>query len=679
MGGGVKGLRIGVVKEGFGHPAIHAGGRRRPGAGSAPTGCEGSAPSSRRSRSRCIALGAAIWLPVAAEGATVQMMLGNGFGFNWQGLYVNSPARCAQRPGASRADELSETLKNTMLLGPLHGHPASRALLRQGAEPGPPAARGLRRRAGAIRPAGDADPADGGDQAAGPGAPTAEIIQRAFEMLPNTAPFDCTHHPAMSLPCGLVDGLPVGLMLIGKLYDEGTIYRAAAAFEQASTGRRSRRAEAGRGRRGSRRAGSPPICRASEACSRARGSLPGIPPSGDPGPRKREHELATRRGSRRPAAPPKDVELVIIPRAHDVGGFEVRRALPAQERMLVGPFIFFDQMGPGEFLAGRGLDVRPHPHIGLSTVTYLFEGAIQHRDSLGSDQPILPGDVNWMTAGRGITHSERTSAEDRAPRATTCPASSPGWRCPNPPRRPRRPSPTTRRATLPVVEEGGVQLRLIAGRGLGAAGRRSRPPRRCSTPTRCWPRAPGCRCRTGTRSAPPMCCEGAVAVAGDGFEPGRMLVFRAGDAAGADRRAGGRAAAAAGRGGDGRAALRLLELRQLLPRADRAGQGGLAGPALRQGARPTTRSSSRCRRRCGCGPGRPARADARERGGRRAVPWTLPDMHVFPFCTQMFRLAAGTDPQFSSSDVKNFHEYCEYFSLFIPQRNLPGWPRHQRM
>jgi redox-sensitive bicupin YhaK (pirin superfamily) len=112
-----------------------------------------------------------------------------------------------------------------------------------------------------------------------------------------------------------------------------------------------------------------------------------------------------------PASP---VEAVILPRAHDVGGFEVRRALPAKERQMVGPFIFFDQMGPGEFLTGKGLDVRPHPHIGLSTVTYLFDGEILHRDSLGSGgplgQPIRPGDVNWMTAGRGIAHSERTDA-----------------------------------------------------------------------------------------------------------------------------------------------------------------------------------------------------------------------------------------------------------------------------
>src|SRR3712207_828398 len=102
------------------------------------------------------------------------------------------------------------------------------------------------------------------------------------------------------------------------------------------------------------------------------------------------------------------IETVIVPRARDLGGFEVRRALPSAKRQMVGPFIFFDQMGPAEFRLGDGLDVRPHPHIGLSTVTYLFDGEIMHRDSLGTEIPIRPGELNWMTAGRGIVHSERT-------------------------------------------------------------------------------------------------------------------------------------------------------------------------------------------------------------------------------------------------------------------------------
>src|SRR3954451_12905659 len=107
------------------------------------------------------------------------------------------------------------------------------------------------------------------------------------------------------------------------------------------------------------------------------------------------------------------IEMVIVPRARDLGGFEVRRALPSAQRQMVGPFIFWDQMGPAEFLLGQEMDVRPHPHIGLATVTYLFDGEIMHRDSLGTQIPIRPGAVNWMTAGRGIVHSERTATGRR--------------------------------------------------------------------------------------------------------------------------------------------------------------------------------------------------------------------------------------------------------------------------
>lgn len=99
---------------------------------------------------------------------------------------------------------------------------------------------------------------------------------------------------------------------------------------------------------------------------------------------------------------------------HDIGGLNVKRVLPHKEKRMVGPFIFFDQMGPNDFPAGHGINVRPHPHIGLSTLTYLFNGSILHRDSLGNNLEIRPGDVNWMTAGKGITHSERESFEVRA-------------------------------------------------------------------------------------------------------------------------------------------------------------------------------------------------------------------------------------------------------------------------
>jgi amidase len=176
-------------------------------------------------------LGLAIWLPIAAEGATVQMMLGNGFGFNWQGQYVVSllDAHSAWR---ERADELSDTLKNTMLLGHYmttrhRGRYYAKAqnLVRQ-----------LRRAYDEALSRYDLLLMPTLPMTATPipaaSAPVTEIIQRAFEVLPNTAPFDCTHHPAMSIPCGKVDGLPVGMMLIGKAYDETGIYRAAAAFER---------------------------------------------------------------------------------------------------------------------------------------------------------------------------------------------------------------------------------------------------------------------------------------------------------------------------------------------------------------------------------------------------------------------------------------------------------------
>src|SRR5271154_3673461 len=108
------------------------------------------------------------------------------------------------------------------------------------------------------------------------------------------------------------------------------------------------------------------------------------------------------------------IAQVIVPRSVDLGGFQVHRALPSARSRMVGPFIFFDHFGPAEFRSGDGLDVRPHPHIGLATVTYLFDGEIMHRDSLGTAVPIRPGEINWMTAGRGITHSERTGTERRA-------------------------------------------------------------------------------------------------------------------------------------------------------------------------------------------------------------------------------------------------------------------------
>ena len=120
----------------------------------------------------------------------------------------------------------------------------------------------------------------------------------------------------------------------------------------------------------------------------------------------------------------------LLPTTHDLGGFKVHRTLPHRERTMVGPFIFFDQMGPAQLAPGTGIDVRPHPHINLATVTYLFAGAIDHRDSLGTFATIEPGAVNLMTAGNGIAHSRALARRRCAPRARASAASRPGSRFP---------------------------------------------------------------------------------------------------------------------------------------------------------------------------------------------------------------------------------------------------------
>ena len=162
------------------------------------------------------------------------------------------------------------------------------------------------------------------------------------------------------------------------------------------------------------------------------------------------------------------LEAIIVPRTSDLGdGFTVRRALPSAQRRMVGPFIFFDQMGPILLGPGRGLDVRPHPHIGLATVTYLFEGEILHRDSLGTVQPIEPGAVNWMTAGRGIAHSERTASEVRARGGPLFGIQS--WVALPQAEEETEPAFAHHpRDSLPVIEGDGVHLRLIAGTFGGA-------------------------------------------------------------------------------------------------------------------------------------------------------------------------------------------------------------------
>ena len=165
--------------------------------------------------------------------------------------------------------------------------------------------------------------------------------------------------------------------------------------------------------------------------------------------------------------PDGPVERVILGRTRDLGGFDVRRVLPFAERRMVGPFIFLDQMGPVAFDPPGGLDVRAHPHIGLATVTYLFEGAILHRDSLGTEQVIRPGDVNWMTAGSGIAHSERTPGELRPGGARLYGIQS--WVALPAAVEERTPRFAHHaKLDLPVVEGEGLHVRLIAGALYGA-------------------------------------------------------------------------------------------------------------------------------------------------------------------------------------------------------------------
>src|SRR3954447_13768099 len=162
------------------------------------------------------------------------------------------------------------------------------------------------------------------------------------------------------------------------------------------------------------------------------------------------------------------LEALIVPRTRDLGdGFEVRRALPDARKRALGPFVFFDQMGPVALAPGKGLDVRPHPHIGLATVTYLFEGEILHRDSLGTVQAIRPGAVNWMTAGRGIVHSERTPPSARASGGRLFGIQI--WVALPTAEEEREPAFThTPADALPVVDGGGARIRIIAGSLFGA-------------------------------------------------------------------------------------------------------------------------------------------------------------------------------------------------------------------
>ena len=218
------------------------------------------------------------------------------------------------------------------------------------------------------------------------------------------------------------------------------------------------------------------------------------------------------------------IETLIIPRAHDLGGFEVRRALPAPKRQMVGPFIFFDQAGPAEFLTGQGIDVRPHPHIGLGTVTYLYSGDFHHRDSIGTDQVIEPGAVNWMVAGKGVTHSERTSSTARQGPSSLYGIQT--WLALPEDREEMDPIFEHHgKDALPEIKADGVKARLILGHAYGETAPASLYSDTFYLDVTLVP---------GARFPLPddhedrgvYITEGSIRIAGEDFEQGQMMVFR---------------------------------------------------------------------------------------------------------------------------------------------------------
>ena len=221
------------------------------------------------------------------------------------------------------------------------------------------------------------------------------------------------------------------------------------------------------------------------------------------------------------------IEMVIVPRTHDLGGFTVRRALPFAKRRMVGPFIFFDHMGPAVFRDGNGIDVRPHPHIGLATVTYLFAGQIQHRDSLGTYVPIDPGEVNLMTAGRGIVHSERTDPALKAHGHALHGIQS--WLAL--PREHEETAPGfdhVDRDALPVIEAEGKSIRLVIG---SLYGKTSPVPTTWDTVYADVALEPGAKLPVDpeTEERAIYVVSGEIDVQGDLFGEGKMLVLRPGD------------------------------------------------------------------------------------------------------------------------------------------------------
>jgi redox-sensitive bicupin YhaK (pirin superfamily) len=221
------------------------------------------------------------------------------------------------------------------------------------------------------------------------------------------------------------------------------------------------------------------------------------------------------------------IELMLVARAKDIGGFEVRRALPTARRRLVGPFIFFDRMGPAILRAGQALDVLPHPHIGLATVTYLFDGTIRHRDSLGTEMVIEPGDVNLMTAGRGIVHSERSPEELRGN-----PLSISGlqtWLALPDGKEEIAPRfDHILQSELPVIQSEGISARIVIGQFDGASSPVATASDTLYADLRLDAGA-SVRIPADAEERAIYVLEGTVTISGDRFARDILLVFRPGD------------------------------------------------------------------------------------------------------------------------------------------------------
>ncbi len=381
------------------------------------------------------------------------------------------------------------------------------------------------------------------------------------------------------------------------------------------------------------------------------------------------------------------LKTVIVPRTADLGdGFTVRRALPSVQSRMVGPFVFFDHFGPTVFKSGNGLDVRPHPHIGLATVTYLFDGEIMHRDSLGTAVPIRPGEVNWMTAGRGIVHSERTGTERRAKGDSLHGLQM--WVA----------LPAAKEEMEPAFAHHAVdEFPMVRGQRHARCAWWSAAPtagarRSCPRPRRLFADAMLKAGSTLPFDADHVeraiyVIDGEIDIAGDRFGGGRLLVFKPGDRI-THPRGERRAYRAVRRRAARRPAPHLVEFRVVAQGPHRAGQGGMGRGPLPEGAGRRDRVRSRCRRSDPVTFAYIVRCDFTDPGKEQA--WN--DWYSGPKIAQMlrkphfrscqrFRRTGGDGRNYlalwtlDSPDAFKTQEYTSDWGFFEWEQHITNWSR----